>query len=111
MKRALLWWRALVARFAPCRSLKIMQGDTLPAYLPRRNLVLMRDGDDDWSVGLQCPCGCGERLEMMVLKGVPPRRDVKTDNRGRPTLHPSVWLRTGCRSHFSVRRGKILWFG
>jgi hypothetical protein len=109
MKRAPLWWRVFVARFALRRSLKILEGDTLPARLPRRNLVLMRDDDDDWSVGLQCPCGCGARLEMMVLKGVRPRWDVTTDNRGRPTLYPSVWLRTGCRSHFWVRRGRIFW--
>ncbi|MBX9591777.1 MAG: hypothetical protein K2X43_20995 [Hyphomonadaceae bacterium] len=109
MKRVPLWWRTLVARFAPRRSLKILHGDALPARLPRRNLILMRDDGADWSVGLLCPCGCGERLEMMVLKGVRPRWDVTTDKRGRPTLHPSVWLRTGCRSHFWVRRGKILW--
>ncbi|MDM9644782.1 DUF6527 family protein [Rhizobium sp. S163] len=27
----------------------------------------------------------------------------------RPTLHPSVWRNSGCRSHFWVRRGRIAW--
>jgi hypothetical protein len=64
---------------------------------------------DDWSVGMRCPCGCGQRLEMMVLKEVKPRWDVSVDLRGHVTLHPSVWLREGCRSHFWVRSGKIIW--
>jgi hypothetical protein len=65
--------------------------------------------DDDWSVGMRCPCGCGQRLELMLLKQVKPRWDLTIDRKGRPTLCPSVWLRTGCRSHFWVRAGKIIW--
>lgn len=49
---------------APRRSLKVLEGDALPDRLPRRDLILMRDGDDDWNVGLRCPCGCGQRLEI-----------------------------------------------
>lgn len=104
-----LWLRRLVARFTPRRSLKIVEGDMLPAKLPRRNLVLARDRDEDWSVGLHCPCGCGERLEMMLLKGVKPRWDVSVDRLGYVSLHPSVWLQKGCKSHFWVRSGRIIW--
>lgn len=109
MKPFPFWWRSFTASLAPRRSLKILEGDTLPDKLPRRDLVLMRDDDDDWSVGLRCPCGCGQRLELMVLKDVRPRWDVIFDKQRCPTLHPSVWLRTGCRSHFWVRQGKIVW--
>jgi uncharacterized protein DUF6527 len=109
MRRTPLWWRGLLAALSPARSLRLVEGDTLPAKLPWRNLVLAREDGEDWSVGLRCPCGCGQRLEMMVLEGVNPRWDVTLDARGRPTLHPSVWLRQGCRSHFWVRKGKIVW--
>lgn len=110
MRPSPLWWRSLIASVSPRRSVRIFEGDALPDKLPRRDLVLVRDDGDDWSVGLLCPCGCGTRLEMMVLKGVRPRWDVTIDRQGRPTLHPSVWLRTGCRSHFWIRQGKIVWF-
>jgi uncharacterized protein DUF6527 len=36
---------------------------------------------------------CGERLEMMLLEEVKRRWDVQLDDRGRVSLHPSVWLR------------------
>lgn len=104
-----LWWRGLKVALSPARSLRIVDSDELPQRLPRRDLVLAREDGEDWCVGLKCPCGCGQRLEMMVLKDVRPRWDVRVDSRGRPTLHPSVWLREGCRSHFWVRSGKIVW--
>lgn len=46
---------------------------------------------------------------MMLLQGVKPRWDVMLDDKSRVSMHPSVWLRTGCRSHFWIRRGKIVW--
>jgi len=109
MKRRPLWWRRMIAALAPRRSLKIVEGDMLPAKLPRWNLAVARDGDEDWAVGLWCPCGCGRRLEMMLLKEVKPRWDVSVDQRGHVSLHPSVWLCEGCKSHFWVRAGKIVW--
>ncbi len=104
-----LWWRKLTAALSRPRRLRIVEGDTLPDRLPGRDLTLARDGDEDWSVGFLCPCGCGDRLELMLLKEVAPRWDLAVDARGRPTLHPSVWRRTGCRAHFFVRGGRIRW--
>src|ERR1043166_6294058 len=109
MRWIALWWRRLLAALTPARRLVIVEGDSLPECLPFRNLVLAREDGEDWCVGLRCPCGCGQRLEMMLLKGVSPRWDVTVDDRGRPTLHPSVWLRGGCRSHFWIRSGKVVW--
>ncbi len=109
MRRVPIWWRRFLEAICPRRALSIIEGDTLPAKLPFRSLVLAREDDEDWCVGLRCPCGCGQRLEMMLLKNVKPRWDVTLDSRGRVTLHPSVWLRTGCRSHFWIRAGKVVW--
>lgn len=104
-----LWWRKLVAAVSPRRGVKFVEGDTLPDILPLRNLALAREDGEDWCVGMRCPCGCGQRLEMMLLNEVKPRWDAKIDAQGRVTLHPSVWLRTGCRSHFWLREGKVIW--
>ncbi|MGE0278502.1 MAG: DUF6527 family protein [Alphaproteobacteria bacterium] len=109
MKRRPLWWRRIVAVLIPRRSLVIVEGDMLPDKLPLWNLVMARDGNEDWSVGLRCPCGCGQRLEMMLLKEVKPRWEISVDQKGYPSLHPSVWLQEGCRSHFWLKAGKIVW--
>ncbi|MDV4160576.1 DUF6527 family protein [Rhizobium leguminosarum] len=107
--KILTWFRRLRDRYGPARGIQVVEGDTLPPILPVRDLVLARDDGDDWSVGLRCPCGCGDTIELMVLEDARPRWDVAVDQVGRPTLHPSVWRKAGCRSHFWVRHGRILW--
>jgi len=109
MNRKPLWWRRLVATLTLRRSLVVVEGDTLPDRLPLWNLMVARDRGEEWLVGMRCPCGCGQRLEMMVLKEIKPRWDVSVDKRGHVSLHPSVWLRDGCQSHFWVKSGKVVW--
>jgi len=104
-----LWWRRLKARALPARRLKIVKGDSLPSRLPHRDVVLARDGDEDWCVGMRCPCGCGQTIELLVIREVAPRWDLSVDAKGFPTLKPSVWLQKGCRSHFWLRHGYVHW--
>lgn len=103
------WWRNTWARFAPRRSLVVIEGDSLPKRMPRRDLVLARDDGEDWSVGMRCPCGCGDIIELLVIEEAKPRWDIAVDGNGRPSLSPSVWRRKGCRSHFWLRQGKVQW--
>ncbi|WP_348626166.1 DUF6527 family protein [Mesorhizobium sp. LNHC252B00] len=96
-------------RFGPARRLVIVHGDSLPERMPSRDLVLARDGSEDWCMGMKCPCGCGRTIELLVFPEAKPRWSLKVDRRRRPSLTPSVWLQTGCRSHFWVRNGRVHW--
>ena len=102
-------WRRLVDRMLPARRVSVIAGDSLPPILPHRDIVLARDDGDDWCVGMRCPCGCGQAIELMLIQEVTPRWDLSVDRLGRPTLQPSVWLQRGCQSHFWVRGGRIQW--
>ena len=93
----------------PARKIKTIEGDTPPDRLPLRNIVLAREDDEDWAVGFMCPCGCGKNLELLLIKEASPNWMLTIDASNRPTLRPSVWLKSGCRSHFWVRNGKIFW--
>jgi hypothetical protein len=104
-----LWWRRLASRFAPPRRLRIVEGDSLPKRLPWRDVVLARDQDEDWCVGMRCPCGCGQTLELLIIREAAPRWDLIINAGGLPSLKPSVWRRTGCRSHFWLRDGRVDW--
>ncbi|MBU1358731.1 MAG: hypothetical protein KKC85_17480 [Gammaproteobacteria bacterium] len=105
------WWRNTKERWRPWRRLRVTDGDTLPARLPSRDLVVARDDGEDWSVGMRCPCGCGDTIELMLVAEAKPRWSLTFDRRGRPSLSPSVWRRAGCRSHFWVRGGRVDWCG
>lgn len=103
------WWRQLKEQIFPPRKLRIVEGDSLPSALPRRDIVLARDKDEDWCVGMRCPCGCKQVIELLLIPDVKPRWELQVNSSGQATLHPSIWLQTGCRSHFWLREGRILW--
>lgn len=102
-------WHAIRERLKPRRRVVIKVGDLLPSKLPRHDLILLQDGGENWSVGFLCPCGCGDTVELLLLPNVKPRWDIRVDARRRPTLTPSIWKSTGCKSHFWVMDGKIIW--
>lgn len=99
----------LCGRFSPRMKVIVVVGDTLPAALPPGGVILLRDAGSDWSVGFHCPCGCGDVIELLLLPDVRPRWEIAIDRRGCPTLHPSIWRQTGCRSHFWLREGRVRW--
>lgn len=61
-----------------------------------------------WQATLACPCGCEARITLNLLPDDSPRWRLRVDD-DVPTLSPSIWRTTGCRSHFFVRRGQIDW--
>lgn len=101
--------RFIRSRRAPSYSLAYVESDELPALLEERVLLVASEAGELWAAGLVCPCGCSRRIEIMLLKGVRPRWDLIVENSGKPTLRPSVWAKDGCRSHFWLRDGQILW--
>lgn len=104
-----MWILSIFEKLLPPRKLEIFVGEALPSKLPWRNLVLLRDAGDDWSVGMRCPCGCGQAIELALIPEAKPRWKLHAEPGTPPTLTPSVWLREGCRSHFFVRRGRVEW--
>lgn len=102
------WLRLREWLTAP-RKLVPVAGDVEPPSLPTRDLLLLSEGSDAWSVRMSCPCGCGQLVELPLIPEAYPRWRLQVDDDQHPTLAPSVWLRTGCKSHFFVRAGKVLW--
>nr|WP_238544101.1 DUF6527 family protein [Acidovorax sp. KKS102] len=58
---------------------------------------------------MRCPCGCGRPVELPLIREARPRWSLQLDGDGHPSLVPSVWRRDGCRAHYFVRRGKVVW--
>lgn len=118
--RLFTWWRALPADIGrrlreareglrPRWRTVFVESDVLPDALPRRRLIVAQEGEELWSAGMICPCGCGETIELGLFPEAEQSWKLTVDNRGRPSLSPSVWRRTGCRAHFWMRRGRVHW--
>ncbi|WP_422846567.1 DUF6527 family protein [Acidovorax sp. M2(2025)] len=58
---------------------------------------------------MRCPCGCGQPVELPLIREARPRWSLQVDSDGHPTLSPSVWRSEGCRAHYFVRGGKVVW--
>lgn len=107
--RILKWILKLWGRYGPKRSLIIVEDDTPPEILTSRNIYLAREDGENWAVAMRCPCGCGDRLELMLIEEAKPRWSLKSQLEEAPTLHPSVWRNSACQSHYWVRDGRIIW--
>lgn len=98
------------------RTVRRHLGETVPAVVPEppdapasRTLYVVGDHDDLWCAVLACPCGCGEVIRLSLVNGDHPMWGFSLDASDRPTLLPSVHRTVGCRSHFFVRAGQIIW--
>lgn len=107
--RLRICWLRFKEFFSSPRRLCIQGSEDFPSQLPRKDLVLLRVDGDAWSVGMTCPCGCMAAIELPLIAEVTPRWRLEVGPDGAPTLIPSVWLKEGCRSHFYLRGGKVIW--
>jgi hypothetical protein len=57
----------------------------------------------------RCPCGCRDVIVLSDNPTLRPRWTFTPDTARRPTVVPSVWRTKGCRSHFLIQRGRIIW--
>lgn len=69
-------------------------------------LVVDRNG---WRAAyLQCPCGCNEVVVLNLDMRLGPAWEV-ADTAAGGSIVPSIVRETGCKSHFIVWEGHVLW--
>lgn len=103
------WLRAWFDRKKPDRPLKTVHIEELPEVLDAASVYVLGEGQYRWFVAMICPCGCKATLQMSLLADARPQWKLSEHDDGTLTLHPSVWRKEGCRSHFFLRRGLIQW--
>lgn len=55
-----------------------------------------------------CPCGCGERIALNLMKSHSPKWTIAESADGKLCVSPSIDSTT-CRSHYWIRRNRIDW--
>ena len=58
---------------------------------------------------MKCPCGCNEPIMLSLNKESFPSWSVKQDKLGRATISPSINKLDGCKSHFLIKNGRLIW--
>lgn len=90
-------------------KLHYLQVEELPDKLSPQKIYLIGENEHLWFAAFICPCGCGETLQMSLIPNQHPKWTVTKHENGTASLHPSVWRQVGCKSHFWLRSGKIVW--
>lgn len=79
----------------------------LPQNL-RHDLYVVGGESPKWAV-LKCPCGCGDTIDVNLMKSRNPVWQLSIVN-GKPSFHPSLWVpKEKCGAHFWIKNGKIIW--
>lgn len=81
--------------------------DPAPDYTAGKLVIIGPPEMAKW-LRFSCPCGCGEILALNLMPNHAPRWSVEPHPDGTLTVFPSVDATT-CKSHFWIRRSKIVW--
>jgi uncharacterized protein DUF6527 len=110
--KALFAWLAGWRRRAPAAPpapFTASFDEDLPNVYLQDTLHVAGEEGSYWCAAMRCPCGCGANIHMSLLAEDEPSWRLRVDAVGRPTVSPSIWRKSGCRSHFFLRSGRIEW--
>lgn len=83
--------------------------EDMPDSLKSHTIYLCGEGENLWAAAMICPCGCGDVIQLNLLKRASPCWSVIDHPDGTVSVMPSVWRKKGCRSHFFIRQGRVDW--
>jgi hypothetical protein len=90
-------------------ALKLKIEEEIPVTLEDKTLYVIGSLTDHWAIALLCPCGCKQNIQLNTLPEAKPCWSFRLEHDGAITVHPSIWRKIGCKSHFHIRQGKIKW--
>ena len=94
---------------SPYKALILKDDADIPTPLQAHTVYIIGIKGNEWLAVLECPCGCGSKIQLNLLPQERPCWKWNINRNGNVTLTPSVWRKIGCKSHFFVRDGLILW--
>ncbi len=106
-----VWSRLFEPLFRPfVRDMLVAEAveDQPDTYYPGM-VYMVGDEAHPWSASMLCPCKCGSIISLSRPANVRPRWRASRHFNGSVSLQPSVCRTKGCKSHFFVRHGRIVW--
>jgi len=102
------WWKRFRRRSTVGRVVIIDSMTSVPAKLGS-DVYFVRQGNFDKRVVFICPCGCGRRIDLNLVRTQHPSWSAHLRN-GQISISPSVWLTADpCQSHFFIKNNKVEW--
>jgi len=102
-------WRKLAHLVGKPRPFKTIQVEDMPGSVEREALYLIGEDEMFWFAAMQCPCGCRAKIQLSLLPDDKPKWSAEVHANNTVSLHPSVWRKVGCKSHFWFKHGRVHW--
>ncbi|MDN3582099.1 DUF6527 family protein [Mucilaginibacter flavus] len=106
MFRQLLNW--IIKLFRKEELYNYQYVDDVPDQLRSGTVYLVGNAGYYWQTVMLCPCGCSKVLYMNLMDDYNPYWKYKIVGKT-ISLSPSIDRTVGCRSHFFLTYGKIVW--
>lgn len=106
LERFQQWFRLVTDTRPP---LTVQRVEDPPDTVLSNYVYLIGEYRQPWSAMFLCPCGCKDVVALSLIRNDRPRWRAREHSNGTVTISPSVWRTKGCRSHFFVQRGKVIW--
>ena len=84
------------------------EGEELPEKIAKKEVFVSGTLERNWVIVMICPCGCGDKIYLNTLQSEQPYWKITHNTKGLSIL-PSIWRSKGCKSHFFLSKGKIIW--
>jgi hypothetical protein len=91
------------------KPFKTIYRNELPDVFEINTIYVIGEGRHYWCITMLCPCGCRAIIQLNLLPQVRPRWSFFHHRNTSITIEPSIWRNKGCKSHFYVRKGRIIW--
>jgi len=107
----MIWHRKIIIKFEKWfqTDYNFISVDELPENVNDKTIYIIGDLSQPWLLAFNCPCGCHNVIQLNLLKEADPCWKYKVTKKKKINISPSVWRTTGCKSHFIVRKSKIVW--
>lgn len=108
MKKIFKWLRKRYRFYAAAKYKYVFVKESPEVIAENTVIIVAEDGMPD-SLVFKCPCGCNTDIYLNLLKDAKPRWNFRISKKNKITITPSIWRKVGCKSHFFIRVGRIIW--
>lgn len=103
--------RALTRIFYGSKTYVAVEVDDVPDRPQPGRVYVVGERGSPWCAAFLCPCGCRGLVQLSLVADDSPSWSLSTAVSGKVTLRPSINRFRGCRAHFFVRGGRVVWAG
>lgn len=116
LERFLKWWQGesnvqtpKVTAPPPYPMAQRVDEPPVDAQVRMGDFLVVQNRERPKWVLFQCPCGCRQVITLSLQSQHRPHWRLTENSKGAPSLKPSVWRDVGCKSHFFISEGYVLW--